>query len=108
MLKRIKTLFNTISEIIQVFLYFYAFFAIVVWFLYLSHCPLGETLNYYFVFFENIVNKFYTPNEVNWTLVWVALLCIVVSYILLSLKPNPNALKSSTLAFDNCSGVGNV
>lgn len=32
----------------------------------------------------------------------------VVSYILLSLNPNPNALKSSTLAFDNCSGVGNV
>lgn len=92
MLKRIKTLFNTISEIIQVFLYFYAFFAIVVWLLYLSHCPLSETLNYYFVFFENIVNKFYTPNEVNWTLVWVALLCIVVSYILSKITENINML----------------
>ena len=92
MLKRIKTLFNTISEIIQVFLYFYAFFAIVVWLLYLSHCPLSETLNYYFVFFENIVNKFYTPNEVNWTLVWVALLCMVVSYILSKITENINML----------------
>ena len=33
---------------------------------------------------------------------------LVVSYTLTSLNPSPNALKSSTLALDNSSTVGNV
>lgn len=92
MLKRIKTLFNTISEIIQVFLYFYAFFAIIVWLMYLSHCPLSETLNYYFLLFESLVKKFYTPYAVDWTLIIVAVLCIVISYLLSKITENINML----------------
>lgn len=102
MLKRIKTLFNTMSEVIQVFLYFYAFFAIIVWLLYLSRCPLCEALNYYFIIFENIVNKFYSPNGVDWTLIIVSILCIVISYILSKITENINMLieNVNSLIFD--------
>lgn len=92
MLKRIKTVFNTVSEVVQVFLYFYAFFAIVVWFLYLCRNSLSVALNYYFVIFENIVNKFYTANEVDWTLIIISALCIIISYILSKMTENINML----------------
>ncbi len=92
MLKKIKTLFNTISEIIQVFLYFYAFFAIIVWFLSLSHCPLCKDLNDYFVIFENIVNKFYSPKDVDWTLIIISVLCMLVSNLLSKITENINML----------------
>ena len=95
MLKRIKTVFNTVSEVVQVFLYFYSFFAIVVWLLFLSHSPLSKTLNYYFVFFEKIVNKFYTPLDDDWTLILVAMLCIVISYILSKITENVNRLSEN-------------
>lgn len=95
MLKRIKTVFNTVSEVVQVFLYFYSFFAIVVWLLFLSHSPLSKTLNYYFVFFEKIVNKFYTPLDDDWTLILVAMLCIVISYILSKITENVNMLSEN-------------
>ena len=92
MLKRIKTVFNTVSEVVQVFLYFYAFFAIVVWFLYLCRNSLSVALNYYFVIFENIVNKFYTASEVDWTLIIISALCIIISYILSKMTENINML----------------
>ncbi|OLA94629.1 MAG: hypothetical protein BHW64_02815 [Candidatus Melainabacteria bacterium LEY3_CP_29_8] len=102
MFKRIKTLLNTISEVIQVFLYFYAFFAIIVWLLYLSHCSLSESLNYYFLLFESIVKKFYTPSGVDWTLIIVAVLCIVISYLLSKITENVNMLidNINSLIFD--------
>lgn len=92
MLKKIKTLFNTFSEFVQVFLYFYAFFAIIVWVLLVTHNPLNEIFNSYFLIFENLVNKFYTPDGIDWTLILVAILCIIISYILSKITENINML----------------
>ena len=92
MLQRIKALLNNISEVIQVLLYFYAFFAIIVWLMYLSQCPLSEILKDYFLLFESLVEKFYTPNGVDWTLIIVAVLCVVISYLLSKITENVNIL----------------
>ena len=95
MINKIKTVFNTISEFVQVFLYFYAFFAIMVWLFIIGHIPFGETLSSYFILFKNLVDKLYTPQSVDWTLVIISVFCMVLSYLLSKITETINLLMNN-------------